>query len=699
MTRTISVIITISLLMVGSLLYGQSISARAGGGLFLPLSDEFKVGGENSFQQVGPNINLASDVSFFDFLTTGLDLNYFSLTARGSAYSASVTSYGLNVGAYWMPASRIKLAASGGTGFYTLAFKGEKDLSYRNMYWQGGATVGYRVDPTFTITLGGAYRQYMLDWSQGQLMSGISAFASLDISLSSLFSSASGVRSEIKPTAPVFPLLYQSYASNQFGTIQIDNGEQAEIQNVRVEVSLGKYTSGPKLVANVPYIAHGGKQDVPLYANFNNQLATIIENTKLECEVSISYKFLGADRSVKSSGTINVNNRNALVWTDEQKLASFISPTDTATLEFTKFVAGLLRTRLRPEVDKNLQYGMGIFEGLRLAGIQYQPDPSTPYAEYHKDPAKQDYVQFPFQTLSYRSGDSDDLSVLYAASLESVGLTTAYMATPNEAIVLFKLVPGAADAKELYTDPTQLYYDKDEAWVPVRVSMIREGFMRAWQGGAQLIAAETSAGRKVTLNRLDDAWQKYPAMGVKDEETKIPKPVEQQVILAFTNTLNRFVVQEIGPRAQALLSEMKAGSTTPRQYNSLGLLYARYGLLEDAKAQFDKAAATEYVPALVNLGNIAIIEKRWEDAVGYFTRVLKQQPDNKTALSGLAQAKSELNDFAGADAAIFQLKQIDPIAAKPYEDLLVQTSESRGARASAADGDGKPVGWEGDGKK
>lgn len=82
---------------------------------------------------------------------------------------------------------------------------------------------------------------------------------------------------------------------------------------------------------------------------------------------------------------------------------------------------------------------MGLFESLRLVGLKYSPDPSTPYAAYHKDLAKVDYLQYPYQTLSYKGGDSDDLAVLYAAILESVDVPSALIPLDDEMLVAFCL--------------------------------------------------------------------------------------------------------------------------------------------------------------------------------------------------------------------------------------------------------------------
>ncbi len=108
---------------------------------------------------------------------------------------------------------------------------------------------------------------------------------------------------------------------------------------------------------------------------------------------------------------------------------------------------------------------------------------------------------------------------------------------------------------------------------------------------------------------------------------------------------------------------------TPKQHNNLGVLYARYGMLNEAKSEFKKAADADFVPALTNLGNIAFLEKKYEDSIAFFERVLKIQPANKAALIGLAKAKYELDEYSESDSLVSKVRRIDPALADRYSYL------------------------------
>ncbi|MGO8693420.1 MAG: hypothetical protein ACLQMF_07060 [Rectinemataceae bacterium] len=60
-------------------------------------------------------------------------------------------------------------------------------------------------------------------------------------------------------------------------------------------------------------------------------------------------------------------------------MAAFVSPQDPSMLELSKYAAGLVWNKMKPDIDKNLQFGMGIFEALRFYGLVQGVDPTSPY--------------------------------------------------------------------------------------------------------------------------------------------------------------------------------------------------------------------------------------------------------------------------------------------------------------------------------
>ena len=69
------------------------------------------------------------------------------------------------------------------------------------------------------------------------------------------------------------------------------------------------------------------------------------------------------------------------------------------------------------------------------------------------------------------------------------------------------------------------------------------------------------------------------------------------------------------------MAAVSRSNSSPKTLNALGLLHARYALLDKAEVQFQAAVKTsEYVPGLVNLGNLRLRGKRTEEALGFYQR-------------------------------------------------------------------------------
>jgi len=102
------------------------------------------------------------------------------------------------------------------------------------------------------------------------------------------------------------------------------------------------------------------------------------------------------------------------------------------------------------------------------------------------------------------------------------------------------------------------------------------------------------------------------------------------------------VAFRFGQRIRTLQEKIKSEGSTPQSAAQLGLLYVRAGMYDEAKAEYRKAADSGYAPAMVNLGNLAMLDKDFETAKKWFEKALVASPDSKSAKKGLDQANTEL---------------------------------------------------------
>ncbi len=639
------------------------------------------LGSDSSLYSIGAGGTVHGNIYLFHFFAPGLQTGVQIQPLRNVGNSLTFLRGGLEANFYLFPISRLYINGGGAFGSY-IGFH-PSTTNFSGLFWSANVDVGFRFSPVFTLSAGAVYRSYL--YVPEPVYSGLSVGINAHVQLSSLSGKNTGIEFEPIQDNPVFPILYAQYDAVPVSRVKIINNEQAEIRNVAIYFQAGEYTSARLLAKEIPIMRKGAAVDVPIYALFNEEILSFSENTKIEGEIAVKYEFLNSEREAIETKSVFIHHRNSMQWEDDRIVAAFVSPNDPAVLEYSKFVAGLVRENVRPGISDKLQYGMGLFEGLRLSEIVFSPDPSTPYQETRVDSTAVDYIQYPYQTIAYKGGDRDDIGLLYAAALESVGIHAAYIPFAEDFLVAIDLGMTEEEALENFYNTDEFIFKNDTTWIPIQVSQVREGFMRAWIGGIEIWKRHVTGDDGPIFIPIVEAWKKFPSVGVSGETAAYDKPKDQKIIKAFENSLYRFIKSEVDPQAEQFIGKFEANGGTGREYNKLGILYARYSLLGDAKTWFIKALESGFRPAAVNLGNLAFLQEDYENAVLFFTKALEYRPDSRAALIGLARSKYELDVFTEADDLYQQIKEIDPALAERYSYLSSRVEGSVSRASSAAD--------------
>jgi tetratricopeptide (TPR) repeat protein len=311
-----------------------------------------------------------------------------------------------------------------------------------------------------------------------------------------------------------------------------------------------------------------------------------------------------------------------------------------------------------------------LFNALNVYGMSYIPDPRS-FASKLENKEAVDYLQFPSQTLETRAGDCDDLTILYTALLESAGVETAFVTVPGHIYMAFdsELDPRAAGT--MFGGVDELIIRDGRAWIPVEITKVKDGFLKAWRAGAQEWRAAEAAGN-AQFTPVHGAWEKYSPANTGDAlKVSVSPPDSERVYASYTNELRTFWLRDYQPKVTKLTAQLKETPDDPTLLNKLGLLYARFGMFQDAKVRFDRIVRTagDIPSALINLGNIAYIDGDNEAALGYFRRALVKAPQSSAALQGIAKAGYELGDQETVNGAMASLKTADPEAASHMASL------------------------------
>lgn len=632
---------------------------------------------------IGLGASLGLHTALTDFLGPWGGLRVTTVRPAASDLDSSLllTALGAGLEIFTFPTARLRIGAALGGGAYIGSYRSGTDRTPTgNLYWEAGADAGYRLSPDLTLSGGLSYID--LRQQAGSLYQGLAISVRIDLGLE-LGTPEGRAVLELAESEPVYPILAEKYEDTPFGTLTIRNGESAEIRNVEVWFSAAGYTSSPRLCGETAHLSRGEEASFPIYATFSDEVMTVTELLRTTGEVSITYELLGESQTSRAETTIAIANRNALTWQDPRILASFVSTNDQALMDLSKFIAGVVRSESRSEVDSNLQYALALFEGIRLTGIAWSPDPQTPYSAMRQAPDEDDYVQYPHQTIAYGSGDSDDLAVLYAAALQSVGVPAALIPLEDEVIVAARLGLSESEAQQFFADTDEILFADEAAWIPVRVSLLREGFLRAWSEGARKV--RESGGGAEEFFSLAEAWRAYPSVGVPGIEITGRRPDEENVVRAFTNLVTLVVEREVIPKAELIRGSFGPDGGSGRQRNRLGILYARYGIYEEALVEFEAAFEAGYRRAIVNIGNIAFLLGEYEAALSWFERAVEDDPDDPTALIGIARTYYELDRYEEIDRYYERARELMPEVSESYSYLSARISDVAGRASAAAD--------------
>ena len=612
-------------------LFAVDFSLRINPGLAIPLKDHYKP---------APNVGVQGDIQLFDWVTLGGEGNILYEQPEGSASPVTFLYGGLGLGISHNIFSRLYAGIGGAAGVYNISFMdGTDKTSFSDLYWRAYGEFGFRFNPSFTLSLNGGYNSFLVSKGTGKaasLLAGPVAGLSFKFTFSTNKSSKNSCYATIGQNADIYPLFMQLYKNDPVATVVLTNGESAEIKNVRVSFTAGKYTSSALQSEPIAVIKKMRSVSVDLPVDFSSELLTFAEDGMISGNLVIEYELLGKKKTSIQGISLRVSNRNSYMWGDTESLAAYISPDTPEVLEYAKYVAGIARNKLYSGMNRNVQFAGTMFDALIASGIVFSGDQTTPYASYHLG-NQSDYIQYPLQTMDFSSGDLDELGILYASCLESVGIGTAFIPMEDDFLVLVDTTLSPASAANHFADPDSLVITDETVYFALSMAEFGKGFEKSRQKGAQLIKKIlTDEEAEYDFIETHYAWINYPPAIFTGYGDVLERPAQASVEAIFKSITDEYIASDLS----AVIERAKTGGDT----NKLGLAYVRAGKYVQAKAEFTKGAAKGSVSAMNNLGNVYMIEKDYTAAEKQYRNVLAIEPENKAALSGLEKVRSVLDD-------------------------------------------------------
>lgn len=482
----------------------------------------------------------------------------------------------------------------------------------------------------------------------------------------------------------IFPTLHARYTRDAFGRFTLQNAGTGIVSDVAITIAVDGLTSGLTRVDVPTSLAAGRSVAVLLSAPISQQVLESATGGSTELRLEVSYRRGNRSHRQTIVRQMRVLNRNAIQWNDDRKIGAFMSTAHPSVLAWSAEVATASDAVTTPVLTRNLLYAMRLYESLRLAGIEYVIDPNTAFELVSQESRIVDFVRFPWETLAHGAGDCDDLSVLYATLLESVGVPTAFITTPGHIFMAFDTGIAVERVGELFSSSEALIVRDGRVWIPIETTILAEGFTRAWQVGALQWrgALEADNGGFFTTAA---AWSEYAPVAIDPvarEATAHRIPGANGVGAALLTELDAFRGIELAPKLRRLSQSRQPSSPAVR--NRIGVLYAIYGQLEQATEQFELALTAEaaYVPALINQANVLALRGEHSGAQGYLERARSIDPENARVLLGLALSYWENGDRDRARSTYEAAARQSPALARRFP-LFADTGNAGSGRASA----------------
>jgi transglutaminase-like putative cysteine protease len=490
---------------------------------------------------------------------------------------------------------------------------------------------------------------------------------------------------------PLFAGMQSYYVKNRIGTATITNTASVPLTDVAVSFFQKGYMDSPTPVAAIARIAPGETRTIDLLASFNSEVFATQGITPLVGEIAVDYTARGRPVGQRQSVSYDLYDRSAIVWDDDRKVAAFITPADTAMRNYASFVRKAVADSSVLSYPDAVQFAAAVFNALAELGITYTPDPSTPFTSVQGKQRAVDSVNLPRITLTRASGDCDDLTVLYATLLESVGIESGFITTPGHIYAALNTKLPSASWAQVHPERAMTIAFEGEVWVPVEITLIGRGtFLEAWRRGADEFATWEKDPAKRTFATTASAQAVFRPVGLKEADLGLQYGRSEKTREGFRADMGSLVDALVRTDREA--AEKTKGK---KEYNRLATRYARYGRFVEAEQALRRSLAIDagYVPARVNLATVQMSNQQYSQAVNGYQAVLDTlrktgkagSPIAVSVLLNLSRAYYEAANFEEAKKSLASATAIDKASAERFTLVIPEGSgEARAARASVS---------------
>jgi tetratricopeptide (TPR) repeat protein len=439
----------------------------------------------------------------------------------------------------------------------------------------------------------------------------------------------------------LFPAFHKRYGIHPLGNVEVVNRDD-EPHETTVSVYIPRLMEAP--TEQQVIVRPKETKEVDITGVFSSAITDLTEDIRTQAEVKVAYTTERRTRSHKKSERLFVYNRNATTWDDLRREAAFITSTDPIVRGFARptLVTHEQEIKALGRASRNVLRAMVLFAAVSGHGVRYIADPNNPYSRMSADKSAVDNIQYPVEVLREKSGDCDDLTALYCALLESVGISTALVDAPGHIFLMFDSGVPIEEVSRLPVDASLYVVRNGGVWIPVEITVLGRSFMEAWRSGAgecarlveedQLRVVDTSA-----------AWEVYEP-SPPQFEGEIPPPRKEDLQESLTS--DRLSLKEL---MEAFIDRTYVGPLGKRPGDlelrfDLARVYLAIGEYDRAIAEYQRLLEAHADPARVynNMGIAYFLKGEVWEAAQQFKRAMELDPQDEGIRGNLELSLSAL---------------------------------------------------------
>ncbi|MBN2532640.1 MAG: hypothetical protein JXB88_07105 [Spirochaetales bacterium] len=417
----------------------------------------------------------------------------------------------------------------------------------------------------------------------------------------------------------LFAAMQHYYTQNPLTIIIIINTEKYSIFDVEVSFFQPQYMDSPTPSFSIEEIKGNESIGIPVFATFNNNVFTIEGVIPLTGEIIISYISNQKHAEQKKSVSFSMYDKRSIVWDNEEKIAAFITPEDSALCNYAVHLSKMFKDIKQPAYSDSLQTAMEVYYGLAELGCFYQPDPKRPLASVKNDVTVIDSVSLPRETLLKTAGDCDDLTVLYLSILQAAGVETGFITLPDHIYPVVNTKIPLKNYKKVHPEKNMTLSSNNELWVPVEITLLgKEDFLTAWKKGIEEYYLNSGKAHFYTTK---DAHNRFRPVSLKEEDLGLQYGAAHNIINSFTKDMDKLKDAII-----RYYRDTTESSGQKEDYNLLGIVCGEWDMYENAENAFMKALEIDpdYYDVQINHGVIYYSKGEYQKAVDYFLIVMEQ---------------------------------------------------------------------------